>query len=206
MSGCPWNKKRARPSFAFGTQGIGIAPALLPHVFDVFVQANPSSRRAEAGLGLGLALMRSLVECQGGRVSAARAGIGQRQVSNRPRGPARFESRHRCRMRHTAVMGIEVTESRSSRPGSTINGSTAMSLGLILVILLAIFLAGGFSGRFGGYGYRYGPRIRLRSPWHECPGGRFDCPCGAFAPRTNLIGLAVNLQEFCTVASARQAR
>lgn len=57
--------------------GIGIPAASLPHVFDLFVQANPSSRRAEAGLGLGLALVRSLVECQGGRVTAASAGVGQ---------------------------------------------------------------------------------------------------------------------------------
>jgi len=57
--------------------GIGIPPASLPHVFDLFVQENPSSRRAEAGLGLGLALVRSLVECQGGRVTAASAGVGQ---------------------------------------------------------------------------------------------------------------------------------
>jgi signal transduction histidine kinase len=54
--------------------GIGIAPDVLPHVFDLFVQANPSSRRADAGLGIGLALVRSLVECHGGRVTAASAG------------------------------------------------------------------------------------------------------------------------------------
>jgi len=56
--------------------GIGIDPDLLPHVFDLFVQADPSSRRAEAGLGIGLALVRSLVERHGGRVSAASAGPG----------------------------------------------------------------------------------------------------------------------------------
>jgi signal transduction histidine kinase len=55
--------------------GIGIAPDVLPHVFDLFVQANPSSRRADAGLGVGLALVRSLVECHGGRVTAASAGL-----------------------------------------------------------------------------------------------------------------------------------
>jgi signal transduction histidine kinase len=55
--------------------GIGIAPDVLPHVFDLFVQANPSSRRADAGLGIGLALVRSLVECHGGRVTAASAGL-----------------------------------------------------------------------------------------------------------------------------------
>jgi signal transduction histidine kinase len=56
--------------------GIGIAPDVLPHVFDLFVQADPSSRRADAGLGIGLALVRSLVERHGGRVTVASAGPG----------------------------------------------------------------------------------------------------------------------------------
>jgi len=55
--------------------GIGIAPDVLPHVFDLFIQADPCSRRGEAGLGIGLALVRSLVECHGGRVTAASAGL-----------------------------------------------------------------------------------------------------------------------------------
>ena len=55
--------------------GIGIAPDVLPHVFDLFVQADPCSRRGDAGLGIGLALVRSLVECHGGRVTAASAGL-----------------------------------------------------------------------------------------------------------------------------------
>ena len=54
--------------------GIGIDPDILPHVFDLFVQADPSSRRADAGLGVGLALVRSVVNRHGGRVTAASAG------------------------------------------------------------------------------------------------------------------------------------
>jgi signal transduction histidine kinase len=57
--------------------GIGIAPDVQPHVFDLFVQADPSSRRADAGLGIGLALVRSLVERHGGHVTVASAGPGQ---------------------------------------------------------------------------------------------------------------------------------
>ena len=56
--------------------GIGIAADVLPHVFDLYMQADPSSRHAEAGLGIGLALVKSLVELHGGAVSAASAGLG----------------------------------------------------------------------------------------------------------------------------------
>ncbi len=57
--------------------GIGIAPSFLPHVFERFRQRDSSSTRAYGGLGLGLALVRELVELHGGRVTAASAGEGQ---------------------------------------------------------------------------------------------------------------------------------
>jgi signal transduction histidine kinase len=57
--------------------GIGIAADILPHVFDLFVQADRSPRRAVAGLGIGLALVRNLVESHGGRVTAASDGLGK---------------------------------------------------------------------------------------------------------------------------------
>jgi two-component system CheB/CheR fusion protein len=57
--------------------GTGIAPDVLPHVFDPFVQAHRPSPRAEAGIGIGLTVVRDLTELHGGRVTAASAGLGQ---------------------------------------------------------------------------------------------------------------------------------
>ncbi|MBA3538492.1 MAG: response regulator [Deltaproteobacteria bacterium] len=56
--------------------GMGIDPALLPRIFDLFVQGYQSSERAVGGLGLGLTLVRTLVELHGGLVSARSAGAG----------------------------------------------------------------------------------------------------------------------------------
>ena len=56
--------------------GIGIAPDLLPGVFDLFTQGEQALDRAESGLGIGLTLVRSLVEMHGGRVQARSEGRG----------------------------------------------------------------------------------------------------------------------------------
>jgi signal transduction histidine kinase/ActR/RegA family two-component response regulator len=56
--------------------GQGIAPELLPHVFDRFRQGDSSITRHTGGLGLGLALVREIVTLHGGTVSASSAGVG----------------------------------------------------------------------------------------------------------------------------------
>lgn len=56
--------------------GVGIPPELLPHVFDVFQQSKQSLARSKGGLGLGLALVRSLTELHGGHVEAKSPGEG----------------------------------------------------------------------------------------------------------------------------------
>src|SRR5439155_8827073 len=57
--------------------GIGIKPEFLPHVFDRFRQADPSTTRRHAGLGLGLAIVKQLVEMHGGSIRAKSPGEGQ---------------------------------------------------------------------------------------------------------------------------------
>ncbi len=57
--------------------GEGIAPEFLPHVFDRFRQENAEVTRTHSGLGLGLSLVRHLVELHGGTIQADSAGKGQ---------------------------------------------------------------------------------------------------------------------------------
>ena len=57
--------------------GIGIEPDLLPQVFNLFTQADRALGRSQGGLGIGLTLVRSLIEMHGGTVSAASRGPGQ---------------------------------------------------------------------------------------------------------------------------------
>src|SRR3989442_6422377 len=72
--------ERARLTVA--DTGPGLSADFLPHVFDSFRQADSSLTRVHGGLGIGLAIVRHLVELHGGCVSAASAGPGAARRSS----------------------------------------------------------------------------------------------------------------------------
>ena len=61
---------------SIGDTGIGIDPEHLPHVFEMFSQVGPALERSQGGLGIGLSLVRGLVELHNGSVEARSGGIG----------------------------------------------------------------------------------------------------------------------------------
>src|SRR5690606_18196159 len=75
-------------------EGIGIEPRALDQIFDLFVQVDTSLERARGGLGIGLTLVRRLVEMHGGTISAYSSGLGKgsRFVVELPRTAARAAS------------------------------------------------------------------------------------------------------------------
>lgn len=63
--------------FRIRDNGLGIPPELLPKMFDLFAQGDRSLDRSEGGLGIGLTLVRSLAQLQGGTVAATSDGPGK---------------------------------------------------------------------------------------------------------------------------------
>lgn len=61
---------------AVADAGIGIDPQILPHLFDLFLQGDQSLDRAQGGLGIGLTVVKYLVDMHGGHVEARSAGVG----------------------------------------------------------------------------------------------------------------------------------
>jgi PAS domain S-box-containing protein len=79
--------------------GVGIPVEVLPRVFDLFAQADRTYHRAQGGLGIGLTLVRTLVELHGGTVSAKSEGVGRGSefVLRLPLGVELDDSRERSR-------------------------------------------------------------------------------------------------------------
>jgi two-component system, chemotaxis family, CheB/CheR fusion protein len=88
--------------------GIGIAPELLPAVFDLFVQGDRSLERSEGGLGLGLTLVRRLVKLHGGTIEAHSGGRGQ---------GSKFTVRLPVQPRPSAAVGLPASASPSRGNG-----------------------------------------------------------------------------------------
>ncbi|MGB6603462.1 MAG: ATP-binding protein [Steroidobacteraceae bacterium] len=70
------HNENAQAVLSVADNGVGIAPDLLPHVFDLFVQSDRTLDRAEGGLGIGLSVVKKLLEMHGGSVTATSAGLG----------------------------------------------------------------------------------------------------------------------------------
>jgi PAS domain S-box-containing protein len=73
-------RRGATVAIAIRDNGIGIDTGLLPHVFDLFTQAERTPDRAQGGLGIGLALVRNIVALHGGTVTAHSDGPGTGSV------------------------------------------------------------------------------------------------------------------------------
>jgi CheY-like chemotaxis protein/two-component sensor histidine kinase len=67
-------KKESQIHLTVSDSGMGVEPEFLPHLFERFTQADSSTTRRHGGLGLGLAIVRHIVELHGGTVSAASEG------------------------------------------------------------------------------------------------------------------------------------
>ena len=100
--------------------GPGIDPEFLPRIFDRFTQADPSPTRAAGGLGVGLALVRELVELHGGEIEARNREGGAGAIFT-----ARFP-----------LQPAELLEPRLSRPQSLVDGLTPAPLDDLRVLVL----------------------------------------------------------------------
>lgn len=103
-------------ALAVEDNGIGMAPDFAPHAFDLFAQAERTSDRASGGLGLGLALVKTLTELHGGKVTCTSAGLGK-------------GSQFTLWLPKRAVRGQRVERRRTPR----VNASTAGTLKIMVV-------------------------------------------------------------------------
>jgi CheY-like chemotaxis protein/nitrogen-specific signal transduction histidine kinase len=111
--------------------GIGIHPDVLPKVFDLFTQADQTLSRSRGGLGIGLTLVRSLIEMHGGRVTARSEGLGcgSEFVIRLPR-PARLDARAHQAVVSDPAQDVELPSRRILVVDD--NRSSAQSLQILL--------------------------------------------------------------------------
>jgi PAS domain S-box-containing protein len=104
--------------------GQGIAPELLPHIFERFQQGDSSSTRKHGGLGLGLAIVKSLAEVHGGSVRASSAGLGRGATftvmlplcgAARERGPEPADASARSKALLTDIVVMVVDDEADAR-------------------------------------------------------------------------------------------
>jgi two-component system CheB/CheR fusion protein len=157
--------------------GVGISPELLPRIFDLFVQGDTTLARGASGLGLGLTVVRRLVEMQGGAVSASSAGPGKgsefavslpvlRRVRLAQAAPAAARARRRARILLVEdnadaadslaavlrLIGHEVTVARDGH--AALRAAAAVSPDVVLLDI----------GLPGIDGYEVGRRLRSAFP------------------------------------------
>jgi len=136
-------RRDARVAVHIKDNGHGMAPELLPRIFDLFVQGNRSSERQLGGLGIGLALVRSLVQLHGGRVTAHSEGLGHGselvidlptiELRRNPAPPGDGEHRIRNRVQVTARRILVVDDNEDA--GSLL-GEMLRSVGHEVVVAL----------------------------------------------------------------------
>ena len=101
-------------SIAVQDSGPGIPPDFLPHVFEAFRQADSGSIRNAGGLGLGLAIVRHIVEAHGGTVTASSHGAGSLFTVRLPTGALRssgISGSHESSLRGRRVLAVDDDES-----------------------------------------------------------------------------------------------
>ena len=115
-------------------EGAGISPEFLPHIFDLFAQADQSLDRSQGGLGIGLTLVKHLVELHGGRVSAESEGLG-RGTRMYIRLPARVEDIEAAQPAPVAAPAVRAARSDGSPSRILVVDDLAASAETLMTLL-----------------------------------------------------------------------